>query len=86
MEGVSVSFPSMGPMRGQNVLFLFSKSRNDFYVVSSTEGRDRAYPTKKFPVSVRTSRIVINSPEMFPKWSSGVHPKMSPVRQLIWPP
>ena len=43
----------------------FSKSIKDFFVVSSTEGRDKTYPTGKFPASVCTGRIVMNSPEMF---------------------
>ena len=40
--------------------FFFFKTINDFYVVSYTEGRDRASGVR------RTGRIVTNSPEMFP--------------------
>ena len=57
MEGVSVIFP----MRGQNFSLFFQNPLMIF-----TLGRDKTYPTGKFPASVYTGRIVMNSPEMFP--------------------
>ena len=69
MEGVNVTFPSMGLMRAQNV-FLLSQNPEFFYfkllALPSTKGRGRGYPAREFPASVRTGQIFIKSLEMFP--------------------
>ena len=66
MEGVSVTFPSMGLMRAQNVTFFLKIQKCFFTLLALPSTKGRGYPEREFPTFVRTGRIFTKSPEMFP--------------------